>query len=411
MLTKKIPVSEIRKGMFITNLDRPWLETPFLYQGFLVSDENEIKTLNQLCQHVYIQLNPPTKKSTGKNHRPTAFKPLHAKSLDELLPQRQQGRHKDKVSIQQELPNAQKIQADMLRVTKQIFSSESLKNGIDVAPLKQSVEPMINSVIRNPDALIWLSRLKSRDDYSYCHAMRSSVWAISLGRQLGLPKGDLRLLAVGSLLCDIGKARIPQEILNKPGELTDKEFEVIKHHVSYSIAMLEKSRGVSEPIFEIVANHHERHAGHGYPRRLKGDQIPIFARIAAIADCYDAISNQRVHAAANSPCQAIKRLYEWRNYDFQAELVEEFIQAVGIYPVGSLVSLNTGQVGVVIAEGRQQRLRPTVMILLDHNKEPTHEATVIDLLTTTRTFEDGPLVIEESLQPNSYGIDPEELYL
>ncbi|MEE8057022.1 MAG: HD-GYP domain-containing protein, partial [Pseudomonadales bacterium] len=275
----------------------------------------------------------------------------------------------------------------------------------DMVKVKQAVEPMINSISRNPDACIWLARMKAEDDYSYHHSLSCSIWSVALGRQLGLPKSDLRSLAIGGLLFDVGKLQVNKEIMTSNRRLSTEEFEQIKQHVPQGVEALVNSGVINQDVLDMAAYHHERFDGRGYPNGLSGNDIPVFARIAAIVDCYDAITSHRHYAKALPPSQAIKMLYEWREIDFQTELVEEFIQAIGIYPAGTLVELSSGQVAIVVAEYRSRRLRPQVMILLDQNKVPISDIVLIDLMTETQTVDGKPMEIVTSLEPESYGID------
>jgi putative nucleotidyltransferase with HDIG domain len=270
---------------------------------------------------------------------------------------------------------------------------------------------MVESVIRNPDACVWLARLRTADTYTYQHSVGASIWAVALGRQLGLPKVDLQRLALGALLFDVGKLKIPQELLQKRERLSRGEFELLKSHVEFGMEMLKNTGVLNRSVADMVESHHERHAGHGYPHGLKADDIPVFARIAAIVDCYDAITSRRPYSTPLSPSAAVKKMYAWRDVDFQAELVEEFIQAIGIYPAGTMVELSSGEVGVVLAEYRTRRLRPQLLVVLDREKRPLAELRPLDLRTTTHDQDGNPLEIVTSLEPGAYGVDPEELLI
>ena len=215
----------------------------------------------------------------------------------------------------------------------------------------------------------------------------------------------MRSLAVGGLLFDIGKLQINPELLGTTRTLTDAEFSELRSHVSLGADMVANSGLMNKDVLAMVSHHHERHDGSGYPQGLSGENIPVFARIAAIVDCYDAITSHRSYSRALPPSEAIKKMYEWRDLEFQAELVEEFIQAVGIYPAGTLVELSSGEVAVVVAEYRTRRLRPKVMVLLDADKQPCLEVKMIDLLTEKSGADGKPLEIASSLEPEAYGID------
>jgi HD-GYP domain-containing protein (c-di-GMP phosphodiesterase class II) len=231
------------------------------------------------------------------------------------------------------------------------------------------------------------------------------MWSVSLGRQLGLPRHDLRSLAMGCMLMDIGKLRVDPDLLQAQRELTTDEAAAVAGHVGHGLEILGECGIINHDVIDMVAHHHERYDGSGYPNGLTRDEIPPFARIAAIVDTYDALTTKRHYAKAVSPSDAIKLLYEARDEDFQAELVESFIQAIGIYPAGTLVELSSGEVGVVVAEYRTRRLRPKVMLLLDANKNKLAIAKLIDLQETTDGMGAPSLSIKKSLEPEAYGID------
>ena len=251
-----------------------------------------------------------------------------------------------------------------------MFDAIRRGGSIDAVRVKSAVEPMIDSITRNPDACIWLARMKQADTYTYQHSIGCSIWAVALGRQLGLPKADLRSLAIGGLLFDVGKLQVDSTLIESDRVLDDDEYALVQEHVNLGLSAVKASGVINQDVLDMIEMHHERHDGSGYQHSLAGDQIPIFARIAAIVACYDAITSHRNYAEALPPSIAIKMMYEWRDIDFQAELVEEFIQAVGIYPAGTLVELSSGQVGVVLSEYRTRRLRPKIMVLLDADKNP-----------------------------------------
>lgn len=240
---------------------------------------------------------------------------------------------------------------------------------ISLPVLKSAIEPMVESIVRNPDAYIWLTHLKSLDSYSYHHALSCSVWAVAFGRHLGLPVSQLNSLATGCFLFDIGKTKLPRDLLNSTRRLTSDEFETVKQHVLFGLDLIKQTSGVEKLVLEMIRTHHERHNGSGYPLGLTGNQIPLFGRIAGIVDAYDAITSYRPYCKPIPAYEAVENLYQWRGIDFQTELVEQFIQVVGIYPVGSLVQLSDGTVGVVISQNEHFRLRPQVMILLDGDKQ------------------------------------------
>jgi len=387
--------------MHVVELDRPWLETPFLLQGFVIQSDKEIARLREYCQHVYILKGYRAKPLTASN--PAAAQPRRKK--EDLFGNRSFTVYEDRAAWTEEFPQAEAAVAQLSEGIDTIFENVEKGGSLEVVKVKNSVEPMISSVTRNPDACIWLARMRQVDNYTYQHALGASIWAVALGRQLGLSTQDLRSLAVGALLMDVGKLQLDAELLNAERRLTAEEFQAMKEHVTLGVEAFGERGLLNQDVQAMVAHHHERIDGSGYPQGLKGDEIPIFGRIAAIVDTYDAVTSHRSYARAMPPAQAVKHLYSRRGLDFQAELVEEFIQAIGIYPAGTLVELSSGEVAVIVAEYRTRRLRPQVLVMMDSRQRPVDEPYPIDLLETTHTQSGEELYIVGSLEPDAYGIE------
>lgn len=406
----KVDTADLEPGMYISGLDRPWLETPFAMQGFQISSDEELRKLREHCQYVFIDMRkseqPPAR--AVNRRRPDQRARL---STEALFPQRQLARYEDTAEWNDEVPRAEQAVTQLSEGIQDIFDQSRRGAAVDVVRIKRSVEPMIESISRNPDACIWLTRLKQQDKYTYQHSLGASIWAVSLGRQLGLPRSDLRSLAIGGLLFDIGKLRVEPELLHSSRAVSEEEVDQLRKHVRYGVEMISETGLMNRDVLDMVAHHHERHDGSGYPQGLAGDDIPIFGRIAGIVDCYDAVTSQRSYASATSPSAAIKMLHDARDVAFQAELVEEFIQAVGIYPAGTLVELSSGEVVVVVAEYRTRRLRPRVMVILNAEKQPVSDVRMIDLLKETHCDDGSSLDIISSLEPGAYGIDMNSINL
>ena len=432
----KVNTEDLEVGMYISKLDRPWLDTPFLVQGFYIKNRSDIDIISDICDHVFIDTTAARQKMTsemasvssamGLDNQSTIesgiteFSAIHGKSksidkaikstqannnLGGLFPHKKLKQYTDSKSWKDETPAATQAIAILSTNLHDLLSRSNKGGSLELAKIKQAVRPMVDSVIRNPDACIWLARMKQEDDYIYEHSLGTSIWAVALGRQLGLPKSDLHSLAIGGLLFDIGKLKLSKDLLKASRDLTAKELKIMKRHVEVGVKLLKEDGMTNQNVIDMAAHHHERHNGKGYPQGLVGNEIPVFARIAAIVDCYDAITSDRIYAKAISSSQAIKLLYDWKDIDFQGELVEEFIQAIGIYPAGTLVELSSGEVAIVVAESRSRRLRPQLMLILDRDKQPLGEIEYIDLLEVTETEDGKPLNIVNSLEPNAYGID------
>jgi putative nucleotidyltransferase with HDIG domain len=406
----RITVQGLTLGMYVSRLDRPWLETAFLMQGLKITSEDEIAMLQRVCNHVWVDV----VLGTSPNPRfiafaePAEMRQNRASAEVDALRSTTWARQLD---VQDELRQAEAVHASLEASIDEVMND--LHNGkrLDLERLKDGVESMIDSILRNPTAFVWLKEMKRRDNYAYQHAMGCAIWAATFGRHLGLERAELQLLALGGLLCDVGKTRLSTELLNKRTPLTPDEVQRVHQHVQHGLEIVDSTPGLSPKIREIVATHHERHDGSGYPWGLQGSEIPIFGRIMGIVDSYDAMTCVRPYAPSRSPHQAVNELYQQRGTLFQAELVEQFIQNCGIYPTGSLVELSNGQVAVVTDVHSLKRLRPRVMLLLDADKTPLKQFRVLDLGEVERDDAGQPLSVKNGLPTGAYGIDPVELFL
>jgi HD-GYP domain-containing protein (c-di-GMP phosphodiesterase class II) len=412
--TLKVPTGDLLIGMYVSGLDRPWLGTPFITQGFLIASEEHIRDLQKYCEFVYIDSKRSKRPGFVIRHESTR-RPEAAPAkkqndrpripMEHIFFGRTLKPYHDDSGWEEEHPRAQRAMNTLIGDIDDIFAQVSGGEKLNVIKLRKSVEPIVESISRNPDACLWVSRLKHHDQYTYQHSLSTAMWSVSLGRQLGLPRRDLRSLAMGCMLMDVGKLRVDPKLLQADRELTAEEATEVARHVGHGLGILNDCGILNRDVVDMVAHHHERYDGSGYPKGLSRNQIPPFARIAAIVDTYDALTSNRSYAQAVSPSDAIKMLYDARDEDFQAELVEAFIQAVGIYPAGTLVELSSGEVGVVVAEYRTRRLRPKVMLLLDADKRRLPKAKVIDLQDISSAAGERMVTIKKSLEPDAYGID------
>ncbi len=422
-MKKKISVHELQVGMYVSELDRHWLETPFLFQGFAIQSDEQIEELKRYCQHVYIDTEEGY--DVSPKRKPAAAAPLsillpgektkenykeHNVDLEQVLHRftpghRRPPRYQDVATIEEEIGHAREIVTETREAVYTIMDDVRLGRSINTAGAKKIVANMVDSVIRNPDALMCLNQLKNKDEYTALHSLRVCVLALAFGRHLDLSDEELNLLGIGALLHDVGKMKVPNEILNKPGKLTDEEFTLMKGHVPRGVEILEQNHGISRASIDVARFHHERYAGGGYAQGAKGENIGLFGSIGAIVDCYDAITSDRSYHTGMSAHDALKKMYSWRGRDFQPLLVEQFIQCMGIYPIGSVVELNTGGVGVVISINRKRRLKPKVALVLAPDKTPLSPVRVIDLMQEA----DGPghkTEIRRVLPPGEYGVIP-----
>ncbi len=396
MPVKKVSSQELELGMFVCSLDRPWSETPFLFQGFMIREESELEKLRELTRYVYIMVPDEEIKLRGLPSGPTSTT-NHSNVVG-------QATYETTTTILEELPEIHNAHQELTQLITEVSDVVQAQREIDREKVAQSVAIMVHSIERNPDAYVWLTRIRRFDSYIYKDALAASAWATALGRQLGMTRENLQLLATGMLLMDVGKMSLPKELLHKPSRLEFEEWELIKTHVEKGLQLLESKGNYPPEILDIVRGHHERLDGSGYPQGLTGSQIPLFAQIAGLIDFYVSVTNPRPFAPSLSPAKALHMLYQQQGTYFDETLVQRFIQVIGTYPTGSLVELSSGEVGVVMSQNIGFRLRPNVVLLLDPNKQPYGSNTILNLLDQTKDRNGKPLNIVNSLPDGAYGL-------
>ena len=382
--------------MYVSRLDRPWIGTPFPIQGFHIKTDADIEELQRYCQYVYID----GRRSQVRQRPPAGVSPTVVSTpirIDETVYRRSR-------PMKDEVVRAARLHTDVSRTIEHIVEQVGEGRRPDIPKTRRTATEMVESVAANPDALIWVCQLKLHDAHQYAHSIRMAIWAIAFGRHLGMGRTMLQELALGMLLADIGLLSIPREILTKDADTLDaQERSLLQSHVAHSLERLKGVRGLGKNTLELIATHHERHNGSGYPRRLRGEQIPLMGRIAGIVDTYDDLTNPRRKSRVLSPGDAIVELHRERYEAFQGELIDEFIQAIGIYPTGSLVEFKSGEVGIICEQNEGWRLRPRVMLLLDADKRPCRPKEV-DLLDDDDELA-GRLEIQRGLPDGSHDID------
>jgi putative nucleotidyltransferase with HDIG domain len=413
----EIDVEQLRIGMYVCALDRPWRETPFLFQGFEIQKQQELDTLRRYCRTVTI-LQSETPHAAGNRrvspapHAPGGWSPGQHRSLRIEQEVYKINNHPnarpsypDVTTLAEEVAKVRETFFEARLLVQEVLHDAKLGRSVNYLGAKRAVSTMAESVIRNPDALMCFAQLKRKDEYAALHSLRTCVLALAFGRQLGMPREQLEVLGLGALLHDIGMVKVPSEILGKADTLTPAEAGIVKQHVVWGAEMLQESRQIPGGALDVVTSHHERYDGSGYLKGLRGDEISEFGMIGAIVDHYDAITSDRAYRDALTPHSVLMQMYEWRNSLFSASLVEKFIQCLGIYPIGSVVELNTGEVGVVAAINRTQRLKPHVMLV--HGADQKFYVPMPIANLATRSTQDGrPCEIERVLEPGAVNIDP-----
>lgn len=413
----EVPVDKLRLGMFVSELDRPWLDTPFAIQGFYVRTLSDVQALQKYCNYVYVDFTAPPLDDDEKPaipRRPSLWQRIRNwfRRLFGRRPAATGTGYEDRVDFEEELPRARVALDTATAAIQDALARIADGRPPDLPELEAAMGTVVASLLRNRDAMSALVRMRHADDYTYHHAMATSVWAVLLGRHLGLDEDSLLDLGLGGALLDLGKARLPKEILTRPEKLDDSEWMRMRTHVTLSLDALKHAGELSERVRDMISAHHERHDGTGYPRRLKGTEIPVFGRIAGIADSYDAMISRRPWAPPRSSFAAMRELQKLADVKFQREMIEQFMQSIGSFPAGTLVELNTGEVAVVVAENRARRLKPKVMLLLDADKLPRDRHVIIDLYEPD--LEDslaGGTWIVHGLEAGAYDIDAEAFFL
>ncbi len=537
---QKIATKNLKTGMFVADLDRPWIDTPFLLQGFLLEDNEQLQQLRQHCEWVMIdpqrsvgpEYEKPAKKAaftprslgseprvvinrsqaparpadreSAKTSTTSPAKPVPARNMAQATsgsnprspdsitwtagsrdntPARAAGKlappaasrnahsisnanetprrglrslwgdlrdgvtnmfartendkydfdkvpesidaaevflrpafipetvqltiYEDTATVESEISAA----ADSFKRTNDLLNNiaDDIRGGegLKLENIESVIDDMVDSMIRNPDALMWVARMREQDLNIYSHGISVAVNLVAFGRHLGYPKEQLTQLGTLGLLLDVGKIKLPRELLEKNQRLTADEFEQIKEHVELGLTILGETPNIHPDVLEGIAQHHERMNGSGYPNNLIGNKISTYGRMSAIADTYSAVTKPRPYAEVVSPHQALQMLSSWSGSQFQADMVEQFIQSIGVFPVGSMVELSTGEVAVVVTHSKYKRLRPVVLVLTEADKTIRTNPSTRDLLYDTS---DTPVYIKRGLPSKSYGLDPRDYY-
>jgi HD-GYP domain-containing protein (c-di-GMP phosphodiesterase class II) len=533
---QKIAAKDLKVGMFIADLDRPWIDTPFLLQGFLLEDDEQLQQLRLHCHWAMIDpqrsvgkdFDAPAKKTAvskrdlGNEPRVTVYKsqqpvspgssasrpaptspnrttktnpvspnssgakpglqefaisvkdsrdagtnsaaesqlaPAAArrKSTDasgstggfrslwgnlregvtNMFGRSDEEKFNDDDFVEATAPAAEYVRptfipesvqltiyeeittveaevgaaGDSFKRTNELLErmAQDIRAGdeLKLENIEVVVDDMVESMVRNPDALMWVARMREQDLNIYGHGLSVAINLVAFGRHLGYPKSQLTQLGLLGLLLDVGKIKLPRELLERNSRLTADEFEHVKEHVDFGLEILRETPNIHPDVLEGIAQHHERMNGSGYPNNLLGEKISTFGRMSAIADTYAAVTKPRPYAEVISPHQALQMLSSWSGSQFQSDMVEQFIQSIGVFPVGSMVELSTGEVAVVVTHSKIKRLRPKVLVLTMPDKTLCANPSTRDLLYDVS---DSPVYIRCGLPSRAYGIDPRDYY-
>jgi HD-GYP domain-containing protein (c-di-GMP phosphodiesterase class II) len=515
-MASKIYTTDLKVGMFVADLDRPWVDTPFLLQGFLIENQEQVLALKTHCEYVIVdrarstgdQFEAPAAAAVAVARQPSglparnATAPAQAADPDEVthvtppqaaetkspsrraeaparitrfpaaVPYRSRrpdaagnGAHEeglfgrlfgrlkgakrkddreaaaptrevpretpqefaaraellppgvevqtyvDRVSVEDEVPRAQAAVEHASSLMDKLVRDIRLGQSFEIERVEEIVDDMVESVVRNPDAAMWIARLREEDIATYGHGLQVSVYITAFGRHLGFPKAQLSQLAQIGLLLDIGKIKLPRYLLEKQGRYTTEEYEEAKRHVEHGIGILSQTENIDPEVIEGIEQHHERMNGSGYPKGYVGDEIGIYGRMAGIVDTFAALTNHRPYAAASSSYEALRSISGWAGDFFHEPLVQQFVSSIGVFPVGSLIELSTGEVAIVVAHNKVRRLKPRVLVVTGPDKTRSPHPAMLDLLYENKAGGDDPVYIKRGLPAGAYDLDLKDFYL
>jgi len=354
----RIHVKQLRLGMFVHELCGSWMDHPFWRGAFLLNDPKDLKTLLATgLKEVWIDDSKGLGVEGGEDEQSIAAE------VEATLAQADtSGKTVQRVNVAQEAARAIKICAKSKLAVTSMFKEARMGKALSSDDALPIVEEISTSVARNPGALIGLARLKDKDDYTYMHSVAVCALMVSLARQLGLNDEQVRQAGLAGLLHDVGKMMIPLSILNKPGKLTDVEFDKMRSHPAEGHKMLLEGSGIGDAALDVCLHHHEKMDGSGYPEHLADAQISLYAKMGAVCDVYDAITSNRPYKSGWEPAESIRKMAEWSKGHFDTTIFHAFVKSIGIYPIGSLVRLESGYLGVIIEQTEKSLLTPMLMV-------------------------------------------------
>jgi HD-GYP domain-containing protein (c-di-GMP phosphodiesterase class II) len=376
---KKIPVKQLTVGMFVQGFDESWLKHNFWRTRFVIKDAATLQEIHKSgIANCWIDVSKGDDVAPEKPAEPLAqaSKPAPPRPQSPAAPKR--------VALGEELQRAAKVRARSAETMRRMFTDVRMGNAIQPEHCVSLVEDIVESINRHPDALLSLARLKTADEYTYMHSAAVCALMVALGRQLDFDEAQCREAGMAGMLHDLGKAAMPQDVLNKLGKLTDEEFAIIKQHPVRGYEMLVAGGAVSDSVMDVCRHHHERFDGAGYPDGLKGEQISLLSRMGAVCDVYDAVTSNRPYKAGWDPAQALAQMASWKGH-FDETVFQSFVKSVGIYPVGSLVRMRSGRLAVVLEQNVGALTKPRVKLFFSTKAGLPLKPQVLDLAASQVT--------------------------
>jgi HD-GYP domain-containing protein (c-di-GMP phosphodiesterase class II) len=432
----KVASKNLKSGMFVADLDRPWIDTPFLLQGFVIEDDEQIQQLQRFCNHVMVDLErsvgdayrAPEQDASHRGEGRGPMGPRPSPGWSEKAPPSavafaqpeverpsflpsgvKQQTYTQATELDEELEEARSSYRETREVLLRVVDDITSGRPLAIHEIEDVVEDMVESMVRNPDALMLVARLRQQDTAAYGHGLQVAVYLVAFGRHLGFPREFLGRLGTMGLLLDVGKVKMPRRLLDKQARLSNEEFETIKRHVRLGLDILAEAKDLHPDAVDGVAQHHERENGSGYPAGLAAGEIGTLGRMGAIADSFAALTSKRPYAEAISAYEGLRSLNGWAGEFFHAPMVEQFGQAIGVFPVGSMIELSSGEVAIVLSHNNVRRLKPRVLVVTGPDKSLSPHPAPLDLLYQPDDRE--AVHIRRGLPVGAYAIDPREFYL
>lgn len=388
---EKISVSDLRVGMFVVELDKPWEESSFMFQGLQIKSPSDVLAVQNECSHVWVDFDEFTMPNRQK---------------DLAIPTAGYGSVNNSLQVEDELDAARQVHELASQTIANLFEEIRLGAEIDGGKVKQAVNGCVDSILRNPDASVWLTRIQAKNEATAQHSLNVAALSIVLAKSLGMSNREMEDIGVCGMLHDVGKTSISSEVLEKKGPLNAEEMAEMQKHTRYGRDILMSTKSVMSGAADVAHAHHERPDGLGYPRKLPDENIPVFAKIVAIAEAYDTMTINQPYRPAFSPSDALQELYAQRGKQFDEDLVIRFIDSVGVFPPGSIVEMLNGEIGIVLSNTKD-KLRPRVILILDAFGEPTSQR-VADLSLMETDNEGKVYQIKTTHKDGAYGINVSE---
>lgn len=407
-MRQRIDTDDLEIGMFVAELDRPWLESPFLFQGFLIENEQDLATLREVCRYVFVD--PERSRGTAAQRKaPQAAANAAQISVEAprarlRRPPVDAVRANDPRRFAESFQQVMKLQKRAHLALIRMIDERRIGRLVRFEPVLDVVRELTERVVENQNVALWLTKLREQDEFNATHSINVAILSIAFANHLGYEREALHAIGLGAMLHDIGLTEPSNDIIRQKIRLSEADFAVVRRHPMDGLFSLKRCHELPPMARDIIRSHHERIDGSGYPHGLKGDEIPRHVRIVGIADSYDAMTSDRAYRKAMQPPDALAELHREAERSFGHALVQSFIQCIGIYPVGSVVKLNTGAIAMVASTFPGERLTPLVLLLKDSLGRHMTPRRMVNLATASsgsgRTWS-----IESVVDPSRHGIN------